>query len=182
MKNRIELAKYFAELGFKVGAEVGVAFGYYSEVLCKHIPGLKLYAIDSWDTLENDKREKKNGIKGEDAVRKALAPYNAILIKKTSMEAVKDFADESLDFVFIDADHSYECVKEDVREWSKKVRSGGIVSGHDYYVFKGSGNRGVLDAVNEYAAEHGLALQRTRIDRSNPVRDDRQPSWYFVKK
>jgi predicted O-methyltransferase YrrM len=48
------------------------------------------------------------------------------------MDAVKDFPDESLDFVFIDADHRFEYVINDVIEWSKKVRPGGLIISHDY--------------------------------------------------
>jgi hypothetical protein len=49
------------------------------------------------------------------------------------MDAVKDFKDESLDFAFIDGNHSFEYVINDIAEWSKKVRVGGIISGHDYW-------------------------------------------------
>jgi predicted O-methyltransferase YrrM len=67
------------------------------------------------------------------------------------MEAVKDFKDESLDFVFIDGNHQYSYVLEDITEWSKKVRSGGIVSGHDYFEFL---DNGVIRAVNEYVKQY----------------------------
>jgi predicted O-methyltransferase YrrM len=50
----------------------------------------------------------------------------------TTNEAVKLFDDESLDAVFIDADHSYEAVKLDIQNWMPKVRRGGILAGHDY--------------------------------------------------
>lgn len=146
MKNRTELAKHFAELGFKKGAEIGVFKGYYSQVLCENIPSLKLYCIDLViQKLTKDK----------------LSPFNCELIEKSSMDAVKDFEDESLDFVFIDANHYYENVKNDIEEWTKKVRKGGIVSGHDYYVFKYSKNDGVIKAVDEYIAEHGYKLELT---------------------
>lgn len=49
------------------------------------------------------------------------------------MDAVKDFADESLDFVYIDGNHNLKYVVEDICEWSKKVKNGGIISGHDYF-------------------------------------------------
>ena len=49
------------------------------------------------------------------------------------MEALKDFNDNSLDFVFIDGNHTFEYVVEDIAQWSKKVKVGGIVSGHDYW-------------------------------------------------
>jgi predicted O-methyltransferase YrrM len=181
MKNRIELAKYFNELGFKSGAEIGACYGRYSEILCKAIPGLKLIAIDNWNNHENTRRLKTTGVPGEEVTRKLLAPFDATIIKASSMDAVKNIPDESLDFVFIDANHSYDCVKEDIREWSKKVRKGGIVSGHDYYVFPGSGNRGVVDAVDEYTKENNIELLTTDWDKENEVRDDRQPCWYYIK-
>lgn len=182
IQNRTELAKFFNELGFKVGAEVGACFGRYSKILCENIPGLKLTAIDSWDTRENTKREAEHGISGEQATRDLLAPFDVKIIRSLSMEALEQVEDGSLDFVFIDADHSYKAVKEDINGWSKKVRAGGIVSGHDYYVFPGSGNTGVIDAVNEYCRENGIELQTTEWDKKNPERDDRQPCWFYFKK
>ena len=180
MKNRVDLAQYFAELGFKVGAEIGVAQGYYSEILCQKNPGLKLYCVDYWQPyrgyMDFRKKETFKGLYEEAQAR--LSPYNCVLIKKFSMDAVKDFADKSLDFVFIDGHHGYDYIKEDIREWSKKVRKGGIVSGHDYYLTP-AGNMGVMDAVDEYVKEHGYNLKLTDWDKDNPVVDDRQPSWYF---
>jgi hypothetical protein len=181
MRDRIELAKYFADLGLNLGAEVGVASGYYSEILCKANPKLKLYSIDPWYRY-HDYRDFANPntfIHMEDKARKLLAPYSCIIIKKTSMEAVKDFADNSLDFVFIDANHAYEYVRDDIREWTKKVRNGGIVSGHDYYKTK-AGNVGVITAVDEYIKEHKYKLELTEWTNSN-LRDDRQPCWWFRK-
>lgn len=181
LKNRLELARYFAKLGFKYGAEIGACFGRYSEILCQNIPGLKLIAIDNWNSVENTRREKALGQSGEEETKKKLAPYDAVVIKKNSLDTLEDVPDESLDFVFIDADHHYQAVKNDIVEWSKKVRKNGIVSGHDYYVFK-SGNRGVIDAVDEFVKEHGYLLETTTRDKENPVRDDRPPCWYFFKK
>jgi|CXWL01.1.fsa_nt_gi predicted O-methyltransferase YrrM len=179
LKNRLELAKYFAKLGFKKGAEIGVCSGHYSEILCQNIPGLKLFAIDNWNNPRNTRRENQLGSL-ESITKKKLAPYKATIIKKDSQAAAKKFVDESLDFVYIDADHTYESVKNDIHAWVKKVRKGGIVAGHDYYVFR-SGNRGVIDAVNEYVKEHKIKLSTTNWDKENPLRDDRQPSWFFVK-
>lgn len=63
--------------------------------------------------------------------------------KMTSTEASKMYEDGSLDFVYIDADHSYESVKEDIAHWLPKVKSGGTIAGHDY------NNPDVYKAVNE---------------------------------
>ena len=170
VKNRIELAKYFGKRGFKNGAEIGVWRGRYSEILCQNIPGLKLICVDIWEK-EHVYRE---------AVKR-LAQYDTKLIKKPSTEAAKAVPNESLDFVYIDANHSYKFVKEDVSEWTKKVRKGGIVAGHDYYIFKWSGERGVVDAVDEYTKENGYQLLTIGWDKTAPARDDRVPCWYFSK-
>jgi predicted O-methyltransferase YrrM len=180
MKNRTELAKYFGELGFKVGAEIGVAYGNYSKVLLDNIPGLKLYCIDSWTAIEGYDHRGWKFVEMFAQVQKVLSGYNCEFIKKFSMDAVRDFKDGSLDFVFIDANHRYEYVKDDIREWAKKVRIGGIVSGHDYYTREGSDVLGVIQAVDEYVKEHGYELKLTPWATGVP-KDDRQPSWYFIK-
>jgi SAM-dependent methyltransferase len=176
LKNRIKLAELFNELGFKVGAEVGVLGGGYATVLCEKIPGLKLFLIDKWglDEIRYRKYHQRKLVEAQSR----LANYNCEYIRKFSMEAVKDFADESLDFVFIDADHHYHNVKDDIREWTKKVRKGGIVSGHDYKEFKFK-NPGVMEAVDEYVKEHGLKLELTEWDMTQHNKDHRIPCWYF---
>jgi predicted O-methyltransferase YrrM len=58
-------------------------------------------------------------------------------IKSYSWEASKNFEDNSVDFVFIDADHEYESVVKDIDSWLPKVKKGGIISGHDYITWKG---------------------------------------------
>ena len=175
MKNRIELAKHFATLGFRKGAEIGVASGYYSQILMENIPELELLCVDSWQ-----RRKSRNKCYPE-AVQ-ALSPYpKARLIKGFSMDVAKTVPDESLDFVYIDADHTYESVKEDINAWAKKVRKGGIVSGHDYYEFKLTKSCEVIRAVDEYVQEHGLELQLTEWCNEVKNRDDKQPSWYFIK-
>lgn len=55
------------------------------------------------------------------------------LLKMSSVDAAATFDDASLDFVFIDAAHEYENVKNDIEAWLPKVKSGGILAGHDYH-------------------------------------------------
>lgn len=171
MRNRTELAKFFSEKGFKVGAEIGVFKGEFSEILFKNIEGLKLYCVDVWEGA---------WAHGFVNTIERLKKYNAQIVRKYSVDAVKDIEDESLDFVFIDASHTYENVKQDIELWTPKVRKGGIVSGHDYYVTS-TGNSGVIKAVDEFCDKHGYNLKVTVHDRTNPVKDEREPSWYFIK-
>ena len=59
---------------------------------------------------------------------------NIVKIKKKSMEALKDFPDRSLDAVYIDGEHDEESVREDIKEWRKKIKFGGYLMGHDFYL------------------------------------------------
>ena len=71
---------------------------------------------------------------------------NINVIKDTSVNAKDSFVNNSLDFIMIDAGHTYDDVKSDINAWYHKVKQGGIISGDDYVKeFKG-----VVDAVNEY--------------------------------
>jgi len=154
VNTRVDLAKLFGNMGFKFGAEIGVCQGKFSRVFCWNIPNVKLYCIDTWEVDKNDPWDygEAHSVHYERA-KKILAPFDAILIKKKSMDAVKTFADNSLDFVYIDSNHTYEYTLQDITEWSKKVRSGGIISGHDYYNMKGFG---VIRAVDEYMMANNI--------------------------
>src|SRR3989344_2151336 len=136
---RDDLPEFFKEMGYKVGAEIGVYTGGFSETLCK--VGLKLYPIDPW-RLYPDYQKNTHCSQGEmekqyEMVKKRMASYDCVIMRKTSMEAIKDFKDGSLDFVYIDSNHSFKYIAVDIWEWSKKVKKGGIISGHDYW----DGNR-----------------------------------------
>jgi predicted O-methyltransferase YrrM len=177
-----DLPALFKERGLKVGAEIGVAGGFYSKWLFYGIPGLKLYLIDPWKSydgyVEHHNPEDQSIM--DDCLAHAhrrLDGKNCEFIRKTSMEAVKDFEDESLDFVFIDGNHSFEYVIEDIAQWSKKVRKGGIVSGHDYW---NSVDRGaepklcqVKDAVDAWTKTNNISWYIARKDKS--------PSWFWIK-
>lgn len=130
---RDDLPEFFKEMGFKVGVEIGVKAGDFSEVICK--AGLKLYGIDPWliypDFVEPAETQEDLD-KAMEKTMQRMKGYDFIPLKKTSMEAVKKFEDGSLDFVYIDGNHSFKYVTEDIFEWSKKVKKGGIISGHDY--------------------------------------------------
>ena len=67
-------------------------------------------------------------------------------VKKSSVEASKDFKDGSLDLVYIDAAHDYESVKQDILTWLPKIKKGGFIAGHDY---RYDPNIGVYNAVND---------------------------------
>jgi SAM-dependent methyltransferase len=142
------------ELGFTSGAEIGTRVGSYAKELCIAIPKLKLYCIDPWkiypgyeETFEPGEIDRQF-----EEAKERLSPYNCEIIKKESMEAVREFEPESLDFVFIDGNHEHKYVLEDISEWTRKVKPGGIIYGHDYM----PDHPGVMSAVHEYISKNSI--------------------------
>lgn len=150
-----DLVYLFRDLGLKKGAEIGVADGQFSLALCEGIPGLSLICVDSWRDYGSNpwSRNQQENDAAYNLATKRMAPYNARFIRKFSMDAVQEIPLESLDFVYIDGNHSYKHVSQDIREWAKRVRPGGMVSGHDYYRFR---RAGVMPAVDEYVLANNI--------------------------
>lgn len=172
---RDDFPQFFVERGYKVGAEIGVLSGEFSEKICK--AGLRLYSIDPWVGFKGQGVGQKSHDKQEEIYQFAknrLAPYDCTIIRKTSMDALQDVR-EQLDFVYIDGDHNFKHVAEDIYEWSRKVRSGGIVSGHDYWHTGPNAHNIVcqVDAVvDAYTKLFGI---------ENWWIIDRTKSWFFIK-
>lgn len=128
--SRVELPEFFKEMGYKVGAEVGVYKGGFTERFCQS--GLKMYAIDPWTSYYGDRNQERQNLIYEEACER-LAPYDCTVIKKSSAEGARSFQDHSLDFVYIDGDHRFVQTAVDLVAWDRKVRPGGVMSGHDYF-------------------------------------------------
>jgi len=144
------LYKKFADKGFKVGAEIGVYTGTNAKNMFSIIPGLKLYLVDPWN-----QKKRHNPLRAYRMVRRLAAKYDAVIMRKKSEQAAPLVQDGSLDFVYIDGDHCYDSAMLDIILWNRKVREGGIVSGHDYYK---RGKFGVRNAVDDYVRYHKLEL------------------------
>ena len=183
---RDDLALLFAELGFKSGAEIGVEQGMYTEVLCKANPQAKIYAVDAWQAYsgyrDHVSQDKLDGF--YEAAKERMTSYNCELVRKFSMDALDDFQDKSLDFIYIDSNHELQHVVNDLIEWAHKVHWGGIVSGHDYRQSKRFDTRNhVVFAVNAYVASYRVRpwfILGRRDRREGEVRDDAR-SWFWVK-
>ena len=180
------LAELFAELGFQAGVEIGVERGLYSEVLCRANPKLHLFCVDPWERYgsyrDHVSQEKLDSFYAD--AEKRLSPYAATLVRRFSMEEVKFHPHNSLDFVYIDGNHSFEYVVADVIEWEKRVRPGGILAGHDYIRRNNDISHHVVQAVSAYAEcykIHPWFLAGRRAKRDGEIRDKNR-SWFWVKK
>lgn len=184
--SREDLAKLFAELGFKIGAEIGVEKGIYAKILCENNPKLHLFCIDPWKPYSGYRdiisKHRFDSLYKE--TKKRLKGLNCKIVKKFSMDAVNDFKPRSLDFVYIDANHKLRYVIDDITEWAPRVRPGGIVSGHDYRKAKQPKyNRHVVEAVNVYMKVYGISPLFLMGRKSAPLGEFREKhrSWFWIK-
>ncbi|MDP3920802.1 MAG: class I SAM-dependent methyltransferase [Candidatus Omnitrophota bacterium] len=163
------------------GVEIGVAQGRFSEFLLKSGEISHLVCIDPWKEQSPDVYQDVNHVSDEEYERRywnvsqRLKKYGekSRVMRMTSEEAAPHFDRETLDFAYIDANHSYEAVKQDLELWWDKVKPGGIFAGHDYLNGKlPEGNFGVRRAVDEFVEDRNLQLHVTR---------ERWPTWYVIK-
>jgi predicted O-methyltransferase YrrM len=161
--------KLFEENGYTIGAEIGVELGRFSKCLLQKVPNLTLYSIDPWESYANQNSPKKF----YEYAKTRLEPFDKChMIRDYSMDAVQEFDDDFLDFVYIDANHDYEHTKEDIREWHNKVKKDGIVAGHDY---SDDGDRyGVKKAVDEWVEFIGAELNLLKEKKGYPC-------WWYKK-
>lgn len=174
-KGRDTLPELFWALGFTRGAEIGVETGLYSEIIADKMPGVNLHSIDAWQAYpgyrDHVTQEKLDGFYAQ--AQKRLEGKSNI-IRKFSVAASIDFEDGELDFVYIDANHEFLEVTQDIHYWTPKVRKGGIIAGHDFKRTKGAYIIHVKDVVQAWAYSHGI----------NPwfvLNGDKSPSWFWVK-
>lgn len=183
---RVALAFLFAELGFKLGVEIGVRDGTYSAMLMKANRNLELYGVDPYEPHRGYRDiVRQSSFDGYlEAAHWKLDRFESYhFMREYSKEALSNFRDNSLDFVYIDGDHSFEEVTFDVSQWSKKVRPGGIVSGDDYFKHKGRAKIHVYQAVNGYTDAYGIKpwfVLGSKAMNPGEVRDHGR-SWMWVK-
>lgn len=157
------------QYGEAMAAEIGVFRGKTSAVLLTDHPNLLLYMIDPWRPFGADSEYARTGdymaIQSEavceNNYQEALkvtdfAKDRRIVLRDLSCKVVELFEDEAFDLVFIDAEHSYPAVKQDISLWWPKVRVGGVLCGHDY---SQKAFPGVVQAVDEWAASIGTHSQ-----------------------
>ena len=141
LKDRTGFGQWLNDAGLMGrGVEVGADRGDNAREIMRHWQGDHLYLVDFWATQDPNvyKEDQALFFDYEMSYRHCLAlalvyAPRIDLIRALSLKAVNLFDDNSLDFVYIDANHSYEEAIFDMAAWYPKVRRGGVISGHDYY-------------------------------------------------
>lgn len=155
-------------------AEIGVAEGYFSADMLSW--GGKVYMVDVWETSNFP------GDAGSDqqwhnlnyqAAMSRVKKYGdkAIVLRGPSVRMAQYVPDHTLDMVYLDACHAYQCVLDDLNAWFGKVKAGGLIAGHDYMMPQ----YGVYDAVNLFCSQHNFRPVTIVEDKNEDA------GFYFVK-
>lgn len=140
-----------------VCVEVGVWKGEFAKHILQKNPSM-LYLIDPWQAIRDvpgrcyDIKQGEMDVIFDNVEGKLGKKHNVSIIRDFSSPASKNFQDNSLDWVYLDANHSFEFVYEDLNLWYDKVKEGGFLCGDDYRENKKL-KWGVIEAVNSFA-EH----------------------------
>jgi len=148
-KTRNQLPELIKRFGFTEGAELGIRDGDFSVLLCKANPNLHLHCVDAWLRYGSHTQENQDTRYQRCSAR--LSNYNTTIIRESTFDAVNHFKKSQLDFIYIDAGHTFDECMLDLVLWSKKVKRGGLIAVHDYHL---TGT--VATAVEAYVRGHGV--------------------------
>lgn len=137
----------------EVGCWKGKSIAYLGVEAVNSNKNIGIYAVDTWlgsNIYEhNSDQSVQNNTLYELFQSNISTIPNITPIRLPSVEASKQFEDLSIDAIFIDANHEYEFVRDDIAAWFPKLKKGGLIGGHDYDGGSNSGHPGVRDAVHE---------------------------------
>jgi len=189
VQSRHDFPQLINELGLKVGVELGVNEGAYSNLLLEKSKLEKLYSIDAWNmdvstTMAAPFKKWTAGHgeiqEAEKKSREVLSKHGSrsVVIKGNSFETAREFNDNSIDFIFFDAGHRFSGFTLDMINWWPKIRMGGVIAGHDYwhrYRYE------VMDVANSFLWEHRLLMHLTWDDKNHRGTGYAPPSFWAIK-
>lgn len=142
-------------------AEIGVLRGTFARTILSQWKGKKYFLIDPWVVQDADAyRERQDSLENyeqmyQDALALAKEDERVNVLRMLSADAAKEFKNGQLDVVYIDGNHAYKNVMEDMDAYWPKVKIGGIMGGHDFKNQTGDGWWcEVESAVTRWATEH----------------------------
>jgi hypothetical protein len=182
--SRADLATLLRSRGLTgTAVEVGVWRGDFAYPFMDRWRGKQLILVDPWRRLPDEEYDdvRNRDFDPKDLERvvdkfREFQPHVRVL-RGTSIEAARA-VHGPLDFVYIDANHRYIHVKQDIELWWPKVRPGGILAGHDLFTLD---HAGVTAAVTEFCVAHNLECCMVQGDFNEHGCLVNSPSWYVEK-
>lgn len=168
LESRFHFADLINEKKYRSAVEVGVFKGKFATHLLESCPELSLILVDAWDGTGVSKPYDPEAVFSKiTAIKKQYGGHRVTIVRERSPGAVlhSEVKDKHFDFIYIDADHSFDAVVNDVRAWWPKVRTGGVLAGHDY---NNRGSKRVKKAVDS-------------IFEHVKVTEERCASWWIEK-
>jgi SAM-dependent methyltransferase len=172
---------------YTIGAELGVRRGEFSAYLLQENSKLHMSCVDLWadnpalnergQPHENNyKSYKQNTAQYKDRVDE----YRMLLDDAASL--IREIAPKTFDFIFIDATHTYDALKNDIEKWLPFLRPEGLLSGHDYHPFFDNG--GMIRIVNELCGPNLIKTSDQKeiqncIDNKVNFVDTISTCWYY---
>lgn len=181
IKSMQDIPDFLIETGLNNNlCELGVFEGAGIKTLVKSNPKL-LIGIDLWQDDNNwAVTDGMTQSKMDENYREALQLlelYPAVqYIKDYTTNCADKFEDEYFDFIYVDADHSYEGCEADLINWWPKVKRGGILSGHDYFEAASKYKFGVIQAVDEFRINNSISDVDFYV-----TPEEYAPSWFIIK-
>lgn len=162
IKNKLKINPSTCEIGFFKGD--------FSKIISNKLESKNHYVIDTFNEFNNVSGD-KDGLNIQYQNMIEMYEYSISLgyntIKGTSDNL--DNIEEELDFIYIDADHSYEWVSRDLENAYKKIKNNGIIAGHDYCEKK---FKGCFKAVNEFCKSNNQKI--------SVLSNDGCPSYFII--
>lgn len=175
MKDRIALLEHVNK-AYPNGkfVEIGVASGCFTKQIlasCQNVG--ELHIVDLWEHQPKGYNDPCNLSQEtqDERYEQILKDFEGVpkvhIIREWSHKAASLFEDNSIDFIYLDANHSYAATKVDLNAWFPKLKHGGVFAGHDYVNGDGDGH-GVKRAVDEFAEEQRLYINKTENEYCRP--------------
>lgn len=148
-----------------IGAEIGVQKGYFSVQILNEATVGKLFLVDAWkrqgpsyldDETVGDQAD--NLRQTEHHIAGHIPGGRVEIIRAMSVDAATNWKGPPLDWVYIDADHSYGACYSDLVAWARVIKRDGSIFGHDYAEGGHGIKYGVIEAVRDFCEKYGWEL------------------------
>lgn len=166
--SKIDLYKLFPKGG--IGAELGTCQGDNAVSLYNITKPKELYLVDIWERNDLTYKCHPPELVYDDwrqMVRNKLPHQDVYLVKQDSVKWLDSIPDDFLDWVYIDSLHQYHHVNQEYSKAIKKVKRGGIISGHDFYCHPRAWKTGVIRAVLNQVQNNNLKITHISSEGEN---------------